>query len=102
MGVLYPRLLADQARTLHELYRTLEIADLGQRHSVSHDSSIFAAIGGDRASVEDLAALRAGVVDLATEYGFPGESTRDARRDFDLKVAEFLHSGMQMVPAEAA
>jgi hypothetical protein len=102
MGVLYPRLLAEQARTLHELYRTLEIAELTQRHSISHDSSIFAAIGGDRAGVEDLTALRAGVVQLAIDRGFPGESTRDARRDFDLQVAEFLHSGMQMVPAEAA
>ncbi|GAA3594870.1 DUF6339 family protein [Kribbella ginsengisoli] len=102
MGVLYPRLLAEQARTLHELYRTLEIAELSRRHSTSHDSSIFAAIGGDRARVEDLAALRAGVVQLAAEYGFPGESTRDARREFDLRIAEFLHSGMQMVPAEAA
>jgi hypothetical protein len=102
MGVLYPRLLAEQAKTLHDLYRTLEIAELGRRHSTVHDSSIFAAVGGDRAGIEDLAALRVAVLQLATTQGFPGESTRDARRDFDLQVAEFLHSGMQMVPAEAA
>ena len=102
MGALYPRLLPEQARTLHELCRTLEIAELSRRHSTAHDSSIYAAIGGDRAGVEALAALRAGVVQVATGYGFPGESSRDARRDFDLQVAESLHSGMQMVPAEAA
>ncbi|GAA0624465.1 hypothetical protein HPO96_34140 [Kribbella sandramycini] len=102
MGVLYPRLLAEQARTMHELYRTLEIAELGRRAGMTHDSSIFAAVGGDRAGIDDLAALRLAVVDLATGYGFPAESSRDARRDFDLRVAETLHSGMHMVPAEAA
>jgi hypothetical protein len=102
MGVLYPRLLAEQAKTLHELYRNLEIVELSRRHSTAHDLSIFAAIGGDRAGVDDLSALRSGVVQLAAEHGFPGESSRDARRDFDLRLAEYLHSGMRMVPAEAA
>ncbi|MET7283824.1 DUF6339 family protein [Kribbella sp. NPDC005582] len=102
MGILYPRLLAEQAKTLHELYRTLEIVELSRRHSTTHDLSIFAAVGGDRAGADDLSALRTGVVQLAAEHGFPGESSREARRDFDIRLAEFLHSGMRMVPAEAA
>ncbi|MFK4089345.1 DUF6339 family protein [Kribbella sp. NPDC020789] len=94
--------MAEQARSMHEFYRTLDIDELGRRAGTHHDLSVFAAVGGDRVGVDDLTGLRVGVVEMAAEYGFPGESSRDARRDFDLRVAETLHSGMNMVPAEAA
>ncbi|HEX7306726.1 DUF6339 family protein, partial [Lentzea sp.] len=46
--------------------------------------------------------LRVKVLALATEAGFPGESTRSARADFDLALAALLHTEMGLVPAEAA
>ena len=34
------------------------------------------------------------------QHGFPAESSRDARREFDLRLAQYLHSGMKIIPAE--
>ncbi|MEV0287207.1 DUF6339 family protein [Kribbella sp. NPDC050820] len=99
---LYPRLLIEQAKPLHELYRQLRVEELGQRVDTSHQSAIYAATGGDRVSTGQLAELREGVLQLATQFGFPGESGRDARRDFDLRLAEYLHTHMMIIPAEAA
>ncbi|NIK58249.1 DUF6339 family protein [Kribbella shirazensis] len=102
MNLLYPRLLTEQAKPLHELYRTLAIRDLGGRSATSHESAIYAATGGDRVSVRRLEELRDGLRQLAAQFGFPGESSRDARGDFDLQLARYLHGTMKIIPAEAA
>jgi hypothetical protein len=102
MSLLYPRLLIEQAKPLHELYRQLRVEELRQRVDTSHQSAIYAATGGDRVSTGQLAKLREGASQLAEQFGFPGESSRDARRDFDLRLAEYLHTRMKIIPAEAA
>ncbi|MFD7159424.1 DUF6339 family protein [Kribbella sp. NPDC059898] len=102
MSLLYPRLLIEQAKPLHEQYRTLGIEELGHRAGTSHQSAIYAATGGDRVSTGQLAELRSGVLQLATQYGFPAESSRGARGEFDLRLATYLHLGMKVIPAEAA
>jgi hypothetical protein len=102
MSLLYPRLLIEQAKPLHELYRQLPVEELRQRVDTSNQSAIYAATGGDRVSTGQLAELREGASQLAMQFGFPGESSRDARRDFDLRLAEYLHTRMRIIPAEAA
>lgn len=102
MGLLYPRLLADQAIPMHEQYRSLVISELTEHVSVTHPAAVYVATGGARISPEKLWELRGVVVDLAKEAGFPGESNREARGAFDLKLGATLHSAMDMVPAEAA
>ncbi|RZT07445.1 hypothetical protein EV649_8152 [Kribbella sp. VKM Ac-2569] len=102
MNLLYPRLLIEQAKPLHEQYRMLDVQELGHRAETSHQSAIYAATGGDRVSTGQLAELRDGALQLATQHGFPAESSRDARREFDLRLAEYLHVGMKIIPAEAA
>jgi hypothetical protein len=102
VNLLYPRLLAEQAKPLHERYRTLDISELRQHAETSHQSAIYAATGGDRVSTGQLRELRDGALQLATQFRFPGESSRDARREFDLRLAEYLHAGMKIIPAEAA
>ncbi|GII02754.1 DUF6339 family protein [Planobispora takensis] len=102
MGFLYPRLLAGQARPLHEEYRHLPITDLMGRATTAHDSAVYIATGGDRVSETRLRELRDLVVDLAKESGFPNESNRELRAAFDLRLAAALHSEMRLVPAEAA
>lgn len=102
MSFLYPRLLAEQARPLFEAYRTLSIAELTGRATVSHESAVYVATGGDRISADRLRELRTGVLDLAGRAGFPDDSDRTRNADFDLRLAALLHAETGMVPAEAA
>lgn len=102
MSFLYPRLLAEQAKPLFEEYRHLPVAELTGRTGVAHDSAVYVATGGDRVSPAQLKELRAGVVDLAKDAGFPDDSDRVRNADFDLRLAALLHAEMGMVPAEAA
>ncbi|WP_349636852.1 DUF6339 family protein [Streptomyces sp. 549] len=102
MSFLYPRLLVDQARPLYEEYQQLSISELTGRVAESHDSAVYVATGGDRVSTAQLKKLRAEVVALAEEAGFPGESDRSRNAEFDLRLAALLHAGTGMVPAEAA
>lgn len=102
MSFLYPRLLTAQARPLFEEYRGLSIEELADRVSCSHESAVYVATGGDRVPAERLLELRASVVTLARQAGFPGSADRARNTEFDLKLAALLHSEMGMVPAEAA
>ncbi|MFF4436781.1 DUF6339 family protein [Streptomyces sp. NPDC001621] len=102
MGFLYPRLLAEQARPLFDEYRQLTVRELTNRVSVTHDSAVYVATGGDRVSQAQLQQLRDGILDLAKQAGFPDESDRARNAEFDLRLAAMLHEEMGMVPAEAA
>lgn len=102
MGLLYPRLLAGQARPLHYSYRHMLISDLTQLAAASHGSAVYVATGGDRISEARLRELRHLVVDLAKNSNFPHESNRELRASFDVSLAEVLHTEMEIVPAEAA
>ncbi|MFE2478162.1 DUF6339 family protein [Streptomyces sp. NPDC059389] len=102
MSFLYPRLLAAQAKPLFEEYGRLEITALTGRVADAHDAAVYVATGGDRVSPARLSELRDLVVGLAEHAGFPGESDRTRRAQFDLKLAVLLHREMDMVPAEAA
>ncbi|MGW4445176.1 DUF6339 family protein [Streptomyces sp. NPDC004682] len=102
MGFLYPRLLNEQARPLFDEYRLLTVEELSRRVAVSHDSAVYVATGGDRVPVAQLHELRAGVLELAKQAGFPNSSDRAGNARFDLRLAALLHTEMGMVAAEAA
>ncbi|WP_323139239.1 DUF6339 family protein [Streptomyces sp. NBC_01551] len=102
MSFLYPRLLSAQAKPLFEGYGRLEIPELTGRVADAHDAAVYVATGGDRVSPARLRELRELVLGLAEQAGFPGESDRARRAQFDLKLAVLLHKEMDMVPAEAA
>ncbi|MGW4565318.1 DUF6339 family protein [Streptomyces sp. NPDC004561] len=102
MSFLYPRLLAEQARPLFDEYRQLTVAELSARVAATHDSAVYVATGGDRVSPNQLLELRASVLDLAKQAGFPDDSDRTRNAEFDLQLAALLHAEMGMVPAEAA
>ena len=102
MSFLYPRLLVQQEKPLYEDFQNLTVAELTARVATSHESAVYVATGGDRVSTGRLGELRAAVVDLAKEAGFPNDSSRASNADFDLRLAALLHAEMGMVPAEAA
>ncbi|MFC9581460.1 DUF6339 family protein [Streptomyces yangpuensis] len=102
MSFLYPRLLSAQARPLFEEYGRLSLPELTARVADAHDAAVYVATGGDRVPATRLRELRDLVVGLAEQAGFPSESDRNRRAQFDLKLAVLLHKEMDMVPAEAA
>ncbi|MDX3662885.1 DUF6339 family protein [Streptomyces sp. ID05-26A] len=102
MSRLYPRLLPWHAKALYSEYQDLDLLELMRRHETTYLSAVFVATGGDRVAPADLTALRAKVVALAAEAGYPGGSDQSSRAKFDLALAEMLHSEMGLVPAEAA
>lgn len=102
MSVLYPRLLGDAARQLHQEHLQSSINDLTARHSLRHPAAVFAATGGRRITQDELQHLRDDVLDVARRAGFPDEGRRQDRVTFDLEVARLLHERCGLVAGEAA
>lgn len=102
MGLLYPRLLSEQARLLYGELNRKDLQQLVQQAATAHDAAVYVATGGDRVSENRLRALRRLVLDLAAEAGFPDRGGTGLRTQFDLRLAETLHSEMDLIPAEAA
>lgn len=102
MSLLYPRLLSGQAKPLFEEYNRLTIPELAERVTTKHDSAVYAATGGDRVPEAHLLSIRDAVLEIAQESSFPEKGTTRDNARFDLRVAEFLHSRMELMPAEAA
>jgi hypothetical protein len=102
MSVLYPRLLGDAARELHQEYQRASISDLRGRHALRHRSAVFAATGGRRITPDELQRLRDDVVAAAERAGFPEEGRRQDRVTFDIEIAQLLHERCGLVAGEAA
>ncbi|GGV31622.1 hypothetical protein GCM10010277_15440 [Streptomyces longisporoflavus] len=102
MALLYPRLLAGQAKPLHQQYKEMPLPDLAELVAYRHESAVYVATGGDRITESQLRDLRALVLETAKRAGFPEESSRAARARFDLDLAALLHGKMDLMPAEAA
>lgn len=102
MALLYPRLLAGQAKPLHRRYKETPLTELVEHVAYRHESAVYVATGGDRITEAQLRDLRSLVLETAARAGFPEESSRAARSRFDLDLAALLHSKMDLMPAEAA
>jgi hypothetical protein len=101
-SVLYPRLLDQAARELHESYQRLSVSDLCERQALRHRSAVFAATGGRRVTTNELQDLRNRVVEAAERSGFPDGGGHQDRSAFDLHVARLLHERSGLVAAEAS
>ncbi|MEU6120937.1 DUF6339 family protein [Streptomyces sp. NPDC047123] len=102
MALLYPRLLAGQAKPLHRQYKEMSPHELTEHVAYRHESAVYVATGGDRVTETQLRALRRRVLEVARSAGFPEGPSRAARARFDLDLATLLHSEMELMPAEAA
>lgn len=102
---LYPRLLHSSAAELAESHGTLTPTELRKESDVRHPRTVFTPTGGNRIGEQTLRNLQKGVRTIAEEGGypssFPDRPARSARREFDFKVARYLHENMGIVPGEA-
>jgi hypothetical protein len=102
MSVLYPRLLDQAARSLHDEYLEADVDTLRGKAALRHPSAIFTATGGVRVDKHQLSDLREAVLAEAVAARYPYAGTREGRSEFDLRVARLLHERGGLVPAEAS
>ena len=82
---------------------TEDLRELSDQASPTHPFATYYSLAKKRASDESLIQLRLDLLSIATELGFPDESTRDTRRAFDQRAAPVLDGkNMDLIPAEAA
>lgn len=74
----------------------IEISD------VASEASIYAPTGGNRVDREVLAGIQSGIRKLATESGYPEDSSQESRGNFDAASARFLREQMGVSAAEAS
>ncbi|MFI7596619.1 DUF6339 family protein [Actinoplanes sp. NPDC049681] len=102
MSILYPRLPDKAARERYRAVHGLAPAQLSTMCDTSHIAQYFSPTGGTRATPEGLARLQSSIRSIAADYGYPDETVGRRLNRFDIAVAETLHTGMGLVPAEAA
>lgn len=97
--ILYPQLPHAAAEQLADERRSLSIREAAEVACWDHPDVFFTPTGGRRATKENLIKLRAALVDLAMQLGYPDSGNEQA---FDKPAAALLHSSMQLSPAEAS
>ena len=108
MPTLYPRLLKHQAEELYRRQMTCFLEGGGDPQSMTKlvvllpPNAVFAAIGGTRASEQQLREVRDQVVAAAKKVGYPHPLSRNSIKLFDPPVARILHERMGMTPSEAS
>jgi hypothetical protein len=100
--LLYPQLPHPVALRLAEVRRSLPPSDLAALVVAEHDAAVFTPTGGSPATPEHLMALRASLVDLAQNAGYPDGGSRESRAAFDAAAGPVLYTTMRTAPAEAA
>lgn len=100
MMVLLPRLDREGTRSLVEHARGESVSEIAGRMPARQVRTYSSPLGGLEISESELAALRAGVVDLAREHGYPEEGTNLPR--FDAKCARLVHERLPISPHEAS
>ncbi|MFF5339036.1 DUF6339 family protein [Streptomyces sp. NPDC013181] len=101
MVYLFPRLLPGAAGSLREAYLGKSAEELRSRADLSHPAMFYAATGGVRLPVKRLEDIRAEILRLAGDRGFPVPHNRRQAATFDIAVAEVLHRDSGIIPAEA-
>lgn len=99
---LFPRLQAASARRLANELRYLSVTEARDRASCSLDDAYFPPSGGAPVAKADLVRLASRAREAAGKLGFPDETRRQARADFDVVVGQVLHTQMEISPAEAS
>lgn len=99
---LYPRLPQHIAQPLAETIITRSPGDLSEVWGSSHEAVTFAPTGGNRITPKSLELLRAAVLSLAQQYGYPNTPAKNVARNFDVDCGILLHETMKLHPSEAS
>lgn len=100
MTVLLPRLDREQTQAHIERARAMSVHELATSMPVQDVVTTASALGGLEIAEEDLRGLRAVVVELAREHGYPG--SEDSLSVFDGRCARVLRAALPISPHEAS
>lgn len=98
----YPRLPRGAAESLLEEQRKMSIGELSALAATSHRQQEWHPTIPARVTEQELQQLRANVVGIASENGYPIPQPRGRHVPFDQMLAVHLYEQMGIVPAEAA
>jgi hypothetical protein len=99
---LHPRLVRRFAQQLFDEQAGLSLDELRDLAEVSHPLEIWPAVGAERVSRPELAALRDAVRQIADDHGWPAPPSREAASSFDRQLSRLLLGTRHLFPAEAA
>lgn len=98
----WPRMAADEASMRWDSLRAESLHAIAHGIDVAAVNGEYYALARKRAGADDLIALRARIVQIATSFGYP--STVRGRRliEFDQALGAGMHEQMRIMPADAA
>ena len=102
MPRLYPRLDPMSANQLAEEHKGKTIEELSKFSSCEHSDAIVAPVGGTPVRQDDLKKLVKKVRTKLSELGYPQESDRSSRKQFDYEIGKLLFEEIDITLGEAA
>ena len=102
MPRLYPRLDPVRANQLAEEHMGKTIEELSEFSSCEHSDAFVAPVGGMPIQQHELIELVRKVRTELSELGYPQESDRSSRKQFDYKIGKLLFEEMSITLGEAA
>ena len=102
MPRLYPRLDPMSANQLAEEHKGKTIEELSKFSSCEHSDAIVAPVGGTPVPQRELIELVKKVRTKLSELGYPQESDRSSRKQFDYEIGKLLFEEMDITLGEAA
>ncbi len=102
MPRLYPRLDPMSANQLAEEHKGKTIEELSEFSSCEHSDAFVAPVGGTPVPQRELIELVGKVRTKLLELGYPQESERSSRKQFDYEIGKLLFEEMDITLGEAA
>lgn len=101
--VCFPRLSLPHAWEAWNDMRNLTLAEMRDRAAAATVTGAeFYPMAMSRCTDEDLERLRQVVSSAASKHGYPINSTKDSRREFDKIVSRVLYENMNILPSDAS
>lgn len=100
MNRTLPRLSREETRNILDRVRSKPLDEISRMLPITDTRTRSSALGGTELGSEFLSQVRADLLELAREYGFPSDDQAASR--FDAICARYLHQQLRISPHEAA
>lgn len=98
----YPRMPLYEAARTWEVLRAQSLAQIGGSIDLTTVQAQYYPLARQRAGSEELLRLRAKVLGIAQEFGFPSVVSSKVLVEFDRSVGPEIHAQMTIMPADAS
>jgi hypothetical protein len=98
----YPRMPLHEAAQAWEVLREQSLAEIGASLDLTTVRAQYYPLARQRAGSEELLNLRAKILGIAEEFGFPSAVSSKVLVEFDRSVGPEVHAQMTIMPADAS